>query len=500
MAQQNYPETSIRDFYNVLFRNKRKMLAFFFSVMIVVILVTFLGSEVYESDAVLMVRVGRESVTLDPTAATGQIVNIGPERENEINSETEILKSRELAEKVVDAVGVKLIMEGAEETLSPGDPPLKIVRYWVRQAVKFPFSMAANLFISNDTSIPAVQLEEREKAIRALIKILDIEATKKSDIISIGYRTNDPQLAHDVLNRLVGFYLEKHINVHRTTGSYQFFDQQKESLQSSLARTEEELKSLKNKTGTASIQDQRLILLQRIGGMQTELEQTESSAAASSARVKALKGFLAGLPGTLQKDETTGFANSAADGMRKQIYELQLKEQELLSTFTENSIPVQEVRRQIREGQPLLSKAEQTRQVTKGINENYQKIQLDLLTEESNLSSLQAKAEVLKRQLESGRGELNLLNDTEMRLAQLEREARNAKVELPQVFRQPGTGPDRPGARTGKDLEHQHRAARILSRQADPAQEAAEPCLGSLSGDIRRLRFGFLFGIPGPLL
>ena len=417
----------MRDFYNVLFRNKRKILVFFFSVMIVVILGTLLASEVYQSEAKLMVRLGRESVALDPTATMGQVVNIGPERENEINSETEILKSRELAEKVVDAVGVKLILEGSEDTLSPGDPPLKIVRYWARQAVKLPITLIAGLFTSSDASNPADRLEGREKAILSLMKHLDIEATKKSNIISIGYETNDPQLAHDVVGKLVSFYLEKHINVHRTTGSYQFFDQQKESLQSSLAQTEDNLRGLKNKTGTASIQEQRLILLQRIGGMQNELEQTESSAAASSARVKALKASLAGLPGTLQTGESTGMAMSAADGMRKQIYELELKEQQLLSTFTENSIPVEEIRREIREGRSLLSKAEQTKQVTRGINENYQKIQLDLLTEESNLSSVQAKAATLKTQLESGRGELNLLNDTEMQLAQLERDLETQK-------------------------------------------------------------------------
>jgi uncharacterized protein involved in exopolysaccharide biosynthesis/Mrp family chromosome partitioning ATPase len=427
MPQQNFPEASMRDFYNVLFRNKRKILIFFLSVMVVVTLGTLLASEVYQSEAKLMVRVGRESVTLDPTASTGQVVNIGSERENEINSETEILKSRELAEKVVDAVGVKLILEGPEETLVPGDSLFRIIRHWVRQAVKVPSDAIAKLLTFNDAPSAAVQLKERDKAVQALIKNLDIETTKKSSIISIGYETNDPKLAHDVVGQLIGFYLDKHINAHRTTGSYQFFDQQKETLQSSLAQTEENLRGLKNKTGTASIQEQRHILLERIGGMQRELEQTESAAAASSARVKALKGSLAGLPGTLQTGEGTGFAQSAADAMRKQIYELQLKEQELLSTFTENSIPVGEIRRQIREGQALLSKAEQTKQVTRGINENYQKIQLDLLTEESNLSSLQAKAGVLKNQIESGRGELNLLNDTEMRLAQLERDLETQK-------------------------------------------------------------------------
>ena len=50
--------------------------------------------EIYRSDAKLMVRIGRESVTLDPTATTGQVIAVGPSRESEINSEMEILKSR----------------------------------------------------------------------------------------------------------------------------------------------------------------------------------------------------------------------------------------------------------------------------------------------------------------------------------------------------------------------------------------------------------------------
>jgi uncharacterized protein involved in exopolysaccharide biosynthesis/Mrp family chromosome partitioning ATPase len=427
MAHQNYPEASMRDFYNVLFRNKRKILVFFFSVVIVVTLGTVLASEVYQSEAELMVRLGRESVTLDPTATTGQVVNIGSERENEINSETEILKSRELAEKVVDTVGVKLVLEGPEETLAPGDSLFRIVRYWMRRAVKLSADAMAKLLVSNAAPRSAAQLKERDKAVQSLIKHLNIEATKKSNIISIGYETSDPQLARDVVDKLIGFYLDKHINAHRTTGSYQFFDQQKETLQSSLAQTEEKLKNLKNRTGTASILEQRRILMERIGGMQTELQQTESASAASAARVQALKASLAGLPSTLKTGEGTGFAMSAADGMRKEIYELQLKEQELLSTFTAESIPVKEIRRQIREGQALLSKAEQTKQVTMGINENYQKIQLDLLTEQSNLSSLQGRAAVLKTQIESGRGELSNLNDTEMQLAQLERELETQK-------------------------------------------------------------------------
>jgi capsular exopolysaccharide synthesis family protein len=426
MSQQNQPEVSMRDFYNVLFRNKRKILVFFFSVMIVVTLGTFFGSEVYMSEAELLVRLGRESVVLDPTAATGQVVNILQHREDEVNSESEILKSRELAEKVVDSAGIELILEGAADTLNPGDSLLRVARYWVRYAVKLPFTtistMISNLITSNDDTLPTVHLKKRELAIETLQKTLKIEPAKRSNVISISYETNDPKLAQDVLNRFIGFYLDKHIYAHRTSGSYEFFNQQKEGLQASLANTEEELKNLKNRTGAASIPEQRRILLEQIGGIQRELGEIESAVAASSTKAEVLKSSLINLPTTLQKEETTGFANSAADEMRKRIGALQLKEQELLSTFTENSILVQENRREILEAQALLRKAGEQRQVTQAINETHQKIQYDLLTEEGNLSSLKAKAEVLKSELTSAQSELNSLNDTEMRLAQLERD------------------------------------------------------------------------------
>ena len=305
----------------------------------------------------------------------------------------------------------------------PGPAPKLTLRSGDVIEIKlYPFTLLSHLLSTGSASTPAGRLLEKDLAIQTLMKHLDVEASKKSNIITITYETNDPALARNVLNRLVGFYLEKHIEVNRTPGSYTFFKKQKNQLRSSLDRTEEELKNLKNRTGFASISEQRRILLQRIGTMKSKLENTKASAAASEARVKALTATLAALPGTVRKDETTGFANSAADSMRKQVYALEIKEQKLLSTFTENSIPVQEIRRQIKQGKALLSKAQQQNQVTTGINENYQKIQLALLTENGHLASLQARAAAIVSQLKSAGVELEGLNDAEMRFEQLDRD------------------------------------------------------------------------------
>lgn len=416
----NLPETSLRDFYNVLFRQKGKILFIFFTVMFLAAIITFLSARVYNSEAELLVRIGRENATLGPTATTGKIININTDRENEINSEVDILRSRELAEKVVDAIGAKLILHGAKETLPPDAPLPTAVRYWARRALGYPFAVLSRLLFTESDFTASGRLLQKELAILSFLKRLDVQASKKSNMITITYGTNDPTLARSVLNRFVGFYLEKHIAVNRTPGSYTFFKKQKSELRSSLDRTEEELKDLKNRTSVASISEQRRILLERIGAIKSELENTKSSAAAAQARVWALTAALARLPSTLRVNKTTGFANSAADAMRKQIYELEIKEQKLLSTFTEKSIPVQEIRREIKQGKALLLKARQQDQTTTGINENHQKLQLALLTERGNLASFRARTLAIRSQLEESGVELNALNNTEMRFEQLE--------------------------------------------------------------------------------
>ena len=163
--------------------------------------------------------------------------------------------------------------------------------------------------------------------------------------------------------------------------------------------------------------------MNRIGSLQQESEATQSALAISRAKVQELKGKLAGMSPTLVTQETRGTSNQGADLMRARLYELQLKEQELLSKYTPTSMPVQEVRRQIEEAKALLAKEEPTRtQVTMGINTAYQELNLDLIKENANLSSSEAKANVIKTQLNGARAELTELNNTEVKMVNLQRE------------------------------------------------------------------------------
>ena len=126
IANENYPQRSLRDFHYILFRHKWKVIVFFLAVVVTVTLGTFMLAETYRAEAKLLVKIGRENVSLDPTATTGQVIQMGQTRESEINSELDILRSRELAQKVVDDIGPeKFLNPPEEENLANGSSGAK---------------------------------------------------------------------------------------------------------------------------------------------------------------------------------------------------------------------------------------------------------------------------------------------------------------------------------------------------------------------------------------
>ena len=64
------------------------------------------------------------------------------------------------------------------------------------------------------------------QAVRELGKRLKAEPLRRSDIIYVTYQSPDPELAARVVNSLGNLYLEKHLQVHRPSGEFTFFDQE----------------------------------------------------------------------------------------------------------------------------------------------------------------------------------------------------------------------------------------------------------------------------------
>jgi capsular exopolysaccharide synthesis family protein len=420
IEEQEMPsQTSLRDLCYIFFRHKWKLILFFLAVVVCVAVLTFYSAETYRSQASLMVRLGRESVTLDPTATTGQIIPVAQSRESEVQAELEILKSREIAEKVVDSIGPQaLLKRPAKEPLAEPDArgPIKVVK---QKAIAVIIKLR-DLLKKYDVVVPVA---DRDKAVLTVMKNLEIGIQRDSSIIGVSYGATDPNLAQQVLAKLIEFYLEKHIAIHQTPGSYPFFTEQSEHLRARVAQFENELQDLKNKTGISSLQEQQRVILERIGTLETEIDRAEAGLASSQARVQSLRQSLATIPQTVVTASTTGFGNYGADMMRDRLYALQLREQDLASKYTDESRQLQEVRRQIAEAQELLSKEQPLRtQVTNGLNVAHQQVEAALLTEQAALVSYQAEVDALRARLASAKTELRTLNESGIKINALMRE------------------------------------------------------------------------------
>jgi len=420
VIEEKITEKTLRDVYCVLFRHKRKMFLFFAVVVATVAVGTIRLPDIYRSEAKLLVRIGRESVTLDPTATTGQIINVSESRQMQINSELEIIKSREIAEKLVDSIGPAIVLnlpdQILEESISVDVNSLEKITQNIQTEAKRQPGLLERLGLSEPTNY-------HESAVAAVMKNLKVEVLKDSSIIDISYEAQDPNLAHNVLSKLIDLYLEKHIAVYQTPGSHNFFIQQAEDLREKLTQAENELRTIKDDTGISSIEDQGKVILEGIGELQQDVRRKEAELTSSEAKVQSLQQSLAETPELITTGTTTGMSNYAADLMRDRLYELQLQEQELLSKFEPTSRQVWEVRRQIAEAQALLNQENQQRsQVTKGVNITYQQTESELLTEQANLLSLQAEVQLLKKQLAEAQAELKTLNEAEVKITRLERE------------------------------------------------------------------------------
>lgn len=408
------PAPSPKAVCRLFFRHRWKMAAFFLLVMGGVAAGTFLSPRSYRSQAKLFLRLGRENVTLDPTATLGQtpVVAVPANRENEINSVIDMLKSRALLEQVVAKLGPDVILGRAELPETAADQGGKPPRPAPDDHHRSPWS--------DDPPLPG---DDRYLATVQLAKIVEVEAVKKSNVIRVSCDGPSPEVAQAIVASLVDFYLDRHVRLNRTPGAYQFLSEQTAGLRTRLTAAEEELRKVKNSTGLSSPQEQRLALVARIGRLKDELFQTEGSIAAGEATIRRLKDKLAGLPPTGVSAVTTGSGNTPGDSRRKQLDDLKLEEKRLTTRYPERHPEARRIRQQVAAAEALLKQAERDRgQVTTAPSRLYEESQIALLREEPVLAAHKARAAVLADQLAQERKRLEEFNRDQLRIARLQRE------------------------------------------------------------------------------
>lgn len=353
----------------------------------------------YTSDAKLFVRVGRESVSLDPTATTGDTIQVVTSRDVEMNTVLGVLRSRLLAEKVVDQLTPETILG---RTSSAAEQP----------------GLLGRLLPTLDA------ISDRERAVQYVQGGCQASVERNSDIITVSCKARTPALAQRMVASIVDAYLEEHVRLHRTSDSHMFFTTQATLLEQQLSTAFEELRAARNKAGLLSLEGQQKLLHEEMGEVQTALLRAQPALSAAEHRVTVLREALKHVPEKITLNEVAGFPNVAADTMRSQLYELEKREAELASTFVKDYPLLESTRRQVKALAGIHSEQQPQRtQFTTGANPLRQQVEKDLLAEEVSAGALRAQIKTLLEQQAQVKQRFETLNSQDFRITDLERKA-----------------------------------------------------------------------------
>jgi len=359
------PPFSLRELYYMVFRHKMKICVFALAVTVTALFLLLTAPPTYRSSAQVLVRQGRESRT-DPLATTGQLPFLHADWENQFKSELAILRSHELARMVAEAVGPQAILNDRyrprEEEPSVLDR-LKTALRDLRDRLEHTLHPGEE----GET----VVIDPAELAAARLADALELEVPEDSNVISLSYVSRDPLLAKNVLKELTVRYLDRHISVHKTAGSYAFFQEQQEQVGAALHRLESRIRNLKNQLGIGSLEARRGMVASRIGELESSIKNTEAEIEAFKAQVASMQEQLL---------DASPAAGSRGTGQR---------------LLAPKSLFGQEI---------------------------YNDVQQQILTAQASLAALNAKNARLRDQLTEAHRELKRLNDHESELAQLRRE------------------------------------------------------------------------------
>lgn len=205
---------SLRDVAAIFFRQRRLWMGSF----ALIFLATFLWGIIlpsYRAEMKVLVRRGRLDPIVTPTPTQSPLIEDDQVTEEELNSEVELMQDDDILRAVVEDSG--LMSESRMPWNLAGSAEVRIAR-----------------------------------EVRRLGKRLDVEAVKKSALITVTYDSSSPERAAAVLHSLAAAYLEKHQQVRRPSGQFDFFEQQMIESRKGLQQAEYQLMDFTQAQGVVS--------------------------------------------------------------------------------------------------------------------------------------------------------------------------------------------------------------------------------------------------------
>jgi polysaccharide biosynthesis transport protein len=384
---------SLGDIYFTLFRHKWKILFFSASGIIAAVALLLSNPPLYESKTKLDVLYVVQGKSLNPSGADANTVSLNDRGSGIIRTEVEILQSLDLVVEAVQTIGPEKILAKAGG--------------------------------GRDTNA----------AVNLLARNLIIESSPDSSVIQIALQHPDPDIVQSILNEIVAVYFRRHNQIYQGGIMLNDFSiQETNRLYKALSQTKEELRAAKLNAGIYSTDDPDNGYQGRITQIRAKLFVAQSELAE---RKELLNGMSTLAPSAEPPTNVEAVVSTdKADEYRNlctQLVSMRKKEQELLLQYTEQSVPIKDLRAQIAGKESLKKKlvAAEPSLASLGVPlEQKDHAVISPVDNQAQIPILEARIAVLNSQLSQVQAEAGKIDESRATIAELGRREQRQEAEL----------------------------------------------------------------------
>jgi uncharacterized protein involved in exopolysaccharide biosynthesis len=383
MAGNPYDLTT-RELLSILFRERLKLILVFVGLCVLVTGYSYLLTPYYEATTRLLVKTGREFQTRsDPNQP---VVAVPSSTKQEIvNSEIQILTSRDLAQAVINRIGTDKLYPGATA----------------------------------------------DAAVRNFQSDLGVAPVEQADVIDISYKNRDHDTAVAALNALVELYQQKHAEMFADP-RYKFLDVQTKQYQDQLDAVVKKEADIRSAKSLFDVDAQRAKLLDDRASTTSILEQLRSQSIDAHQRIDFLTNRLKTTPPLIP----AGVAQAdVVEQAKARLLDLQVKSQQLHDRYVGDVKPMQDTDAEIaRLKQFLAGNDMMNRKEWSQRNTAYDDMAVALNRAMADAAPLDQQIELREKQAQTVDARLRDLEEGATAIGDLERE-RRVLEELVHTYR-----------------------------------------------------------------
>ncbi len=384
-----------RELISILFKHWRLLSILFAVVFLVCTAGSFLITDTYKAETQLLVQSGREFAVA--TLRGDQLPTGVPQitKQEIINSEVELLSGRDLAERVVKAIGIKRMYPGLEDD---------------------------GLLVTFHILDPDTQAERMDAAVKQFMKKVKIEPVTMSNVINISYWNADRDIAIEALRQLTAIYAERHAEIFGNRGSG-VLGQQTSEYERQLVDVTQKITSLKNREHLSDIAYEREQLIQDRSDVESKLRDLKTQAIDAQRTLEYFQNNLKSMPEMVL---TTRNSADAIETAKSRLLDLNTQLVQMKQRYTDTNpnavAPMKDLEDQISAIKAFIADPTVNEQNALGRNLTYDDGRMKLQGAAAALPALQQKIAFETLEDEKILDRLQALDDGDAKLEVMNRE------------------------------------------------------------------------------